>query len=230
MRALTRHLFNRRNLLIVVGILLISITFNYLGRFDDIADWLRREFGSLVGYNYVLAGVVFVVLAALSAIFTLFTSTPIVPIAAAIWGKGATLVMLFGGWMLGAAVAYYIGYVLSHVLVRFKIFKKISSYREKINNQSGFMLMLLFRLAAPAEVASYTLGLIRYRFGWYLLITAISDFPFAVLAIYSSAALLGPNPMLFAVFMIGGLLTISLFVYLFHLQIKKTHGVSFHEE
>jgi uncharacterized membrane protein YdjX (TVP38/TMEM64 family) len=229
MHHLIRRFWTRRNMLILLGLLAVASLFTVLGQYFNVADWLRQTFLDLVGYNYLLAAAVFVALAAFSAVFTFFTSTPLVPIASAIWGKGFTLALLFGGWIIGAIIAYFIGHLLSHFLARFKVFKKIKRYRDQLGDGSSFLLVLLFRLAVPAEIASYTLGLLRYRFDHYMIATLISDLPFAVLAIYSSSALLGPHPMLFALFMLGGLIAITLFLYLFHVQLKKIRGISVEE-
>ena len=225
MRDLVKRIITPRNVAIVIGLLCIAVFFTYLGRYYDVAEWLRHSFNELVGYNSKLAAAVFVALAALSAIFTFFTSTPLVPIATAIWGKTITLWMLFGGWMVGAILAYYIGHIFAHLVARFRAFKKIDRYRKQLGDTSSFLLVLLFRLAVPAEIASYTLGLLRYRLDHYILVTIISDLPFAILAIYSSAALFGPHPILFALFMLGGLIAITLFAYLFHRYLKKLRGV-----
>lgn len=229
MSSLSRRFFSGRNVLIVLAVFLIAGIFATVGQYYNVAQWLRDTFNSLVGYNQALAAFVFIALGALSAIFTFFTSTPLVPIAAVIWGKGMALFMLFGGWILGAIIAYHIGHLFAHVISGFKVFEKIESHRQQLGKKSEFLLVLLFRLAVPSEVASYTLGTLRYPFGRYVLATVISDFPFAVLAIYSSAALFGPHPLVFALCMIGGLIAITLFTYLFHRYLKKLRGIDLDE-
>lgn len=221
MKAIIRRILTPRNIFIAIGLFFVAGMLTYLGHDRNIADELRAWFTELVGYNTVVAGLVFFVLAALSAILTFFTSTPLIPLAAAVWGKTTTLALLYGGWMLGAIMAYFIGYAFSHLIRRFRFFKKIEVHRAELGEGASFLVVLLFRLSAPAEIASYTLGLLRYPFGHYVLASLISDLPFALLAIYSSAALLGPHPMNFAFFMVGGLITISLFTYFLHRQLKK---------
>ncbi len=226
---LLRRIINRRNIAIVVALLIVATAVGYLGEAQTVAGWLKVQFAGLVGFNKVIAAVVFVLLAAVSEILSFFTSTPLIPIAVALWGKTITLCFLFGGWLFGAIVGYYIAYAASHLLKEFKIFKKIEHYRNQIGDSSEFLLMTLFRLAVPSEVGVFTLGFLRYNFWRHLILVFIADLPFAILAIYSSTALVGPHPIVFALLIGVGLIAMSIFIYLFHRRLKKLRGINVEE-
>jgi len=230
MHLIINHFLTRRNIFIIFAIIFISVIFGYIGEATSISVWIKDFFGELVGYNRFVAGGVFVLMACVSAMLSFFTSTPVIPVAVAIWGKTTTLFLLFGGWLLGACVAYYVGRVAAHLISRFRFFRKVELYRKQLGDSSEFILLLLFRLAVPAEIGSYTLGLLRFNFLTFMIITAISEFPFAILAIFSSQALVGPNPIMFAVLISFGLIAMSIFIYFFHSRLKKLRGDFFIEE
>lgn len=225
MHPILHRIITRRNVAIIIALIIFATIVGYVGEVQMLADWLKSEFMRLVGYSTIAAGAVFVVLAMISEILSFFTSTPLVPVAIALWGKTITLCLLFGGWFLGACLGYYIAYSASHLLKNFRIFKKINHYREQLGDSSEFALMLLFRLAVPSEIGILTLGFLRYSFWRHLIIIFIADLPFAILAIYSSTALVGPHPIVFALLMIVGLVAMSTFVYFFHRKIKQVRGV-----
>lgn len=220
-----KRIVTRRNVAIIIALIIFATAVGYLGEAHTIAEWLKNEFMGLVGYNNWVAAAVFVLLAIVSEILSFFTSTPLVPIAVALWGKKITLSLLFGGWFIGACLGYYIAYAASHLLKEFKIFKKIKKYREQLGDSSEFMLMTLFRLAVPSEIGIFTLGFLHYNFWRHLLIVFIADLPFAILAIYSSTALVGPHPIYFAFLMAAGLVAMSTFIYFFHRRLKQLRGI-----
>jgi len=215
--------FNRRNLAVVFLALAVALIFSYLGRLHDINAWIGVTFGDLIGYNYFLAGAVFFFLSVVASMLSFFTSVPLIPVAVTLWGKGITFWLLLGGWMIGAVLGYYLAFAVSPILRRFSIFQKIDRYRRQLDGTSEFLLVTLFRLAVPGEIGIYTLGLLRYPFWKHLVISFIADLPFAILAIYSSTALVGTQPMNFVLLMIVGLLIISVTAYFFHLRLKKLH-------
>ena len=142
--------------------------------------------------NHRVAGAaLFTLLAGVSAIASLFSSIPFVPIATAIFGNIPTALMLSIGWLLGAVASYYIGSSAGYKAMGSLVsIEKVDYYHNKLSGRSSFWIVLLFRLSLPSEVTGYTLGVLRYHFGKYMLATFISEVPFAVLAVYSSEALL----------------------------------------
>jgi len=176
----------------------------------------RAEIIAIFIKNHEISGAIFFVfLNTLSVIFTFFSSFPLVPLALVAFGDIPTLIYLIIGWMLGGIISYFIGLFAGNKIAKlFLSLDKIDCYKNKISPNSQFWLVLLFRVAVPSEIAGYTLGVIRYHFGKYLIATFLSEFPFALLATYSSEALVERRFISFASTVIAGLLIVVAMSYL----------------
>lgn len=221
MHPIFRHIISRRNLLILAAALLAGFAFWYFRDLQDIYDSLLNYFTAVAEINRFLAGVFFFLLATFSAVLTFFSSTPVIPIAVEIFGRGLTLVLIMGGWLLGGIIAYWIFYYLRHFFSKFKIFKQAEHYEQKLIGRTEFPLILLFRLAIPAEIGSYALGLLRFPFWKYVLITFLGELPFAVIALYSNTAFVERKPLVFVGVLAIGMVIIGVAVYYFYKRLRK---------
>ena len=137
------------------------------------------------------------VLSALSAMLSPFSSVPLVPSAIAVWGTGLTLVFLIGGWLLGGGVAYVIGKWFGYPVVTALISPKtVDRWIGEVESKLHFLLILLFRIATPSETG-YIFGIMRYNFGKYLLATLISELPYGLVIVYAGQAFLARETELF---------------------------------
>jgi uncharacterized membrane protein YdjX (TVP38/TMEM64 family) len=125
----------------------------------------------------------FVALSVISAIAFFFSTAVIVPVAVLAWGKAPTILLLWGSWMAGAVLSYWIGARPGRRLAKWLIPSGVARY-EKISANASFPLVLLFQLAVPSEIPGYLLGALRYHFGRYLGARAIAEIPFALGAVY----------------------------------------------
>lgn len=172
--------------------------------------------------NQILAIIIFIVLAALSAMLAPFSSIPFVSAGIIIWGNFMTISFLLIGWMIGAVAAYSIGYFAGYPLVnQLYSLEKIKYYKERISGKTEFLMILLFRLAMPAEIPGYALGIIRYHFGKYFLATFIAELPFAIIAGYASDALVTEKPTVFIILVAFAFSAIGLTFYLFNRKLKN---------
>jgi uncharacterized membrane protein YdjX (TVP38/TMEM64 family) len=154
----------------------------------------------LLGAHPVLGGGLFVLLAALSAMLSLFSSVPLVPFAVAAWGEATTAALLFAGWLLGGGASYLVGATLHHRIERTKLYARVAHYRERLRRHGAeFSVVLLFRLAMPAEIPGYVLGMLRYPFGRYTLATALAELPMALGTVYAGHLLIAERPLALAV-------------------------------
>ncbi len=215
------HLLNRRNALLFALVVVAAFVVWYSGELRVVNDQVATFFRVVSGYDQRWAGGVFIFFAALSAVFTFFTSTPLVPIAIVLWGHTITFILLLGGWMLGAMIAYAIGTMATRFLRRFKFFSTVQTYREKLAGGNEFLLMLLFALAVPAEIVSYTLGIVRYSFWRFICVQLVANAPFALLALYSTSSLFNRQPLLFIGYMILGGVVMSGCVYFFYRALQR---------
>lgn len=165
--------------------------------------------------------ILFIALAALSAMLSPFSSIPLVPVATMVWGKSLTVVFLLSGWFIGGALTYMVGYFVGYPLVRqLSSFEKIRYYRGKISEKTEFLLVLLFRLSMPAEIPGYVLGIARYHFGKYLLATLIAEAPFVIIVTYASEALVANNIKMFIALVAVIFIAIASLFYFFTKKLK----------
>lgn len=123
----------------------------------------------------------FVVFAALSGMLAFFSSAVIVPVAVHAWGPERSAVLLWLGWVAGAALTYAIGRFLGRPVVE-RLAPKgvIARYVDKASRDTPFGLVVLFQLAMPSEVPGYLLGLVRYSFLRYIAVVAAAELPYAI--------------------------------------------------
>lgn len=188
-----------------------------------VQDFFSNVFYVVEGYirsQQVLGIIFFVLLAAVSAFLSPFSSIPLVPFAVLFWGEATTVILLTIGWLLGGIIAYAVGrYAGYPILLRLVPLEKIKKYEEHIPSELAFQVLLLFRLVMPSEITSYILGIIRYKFWHYFIITLISELIFAVLAVYTSGAILEQKPLLIVSWLVA---IIVIFLSAYYLLKKKS--------
>ena len=169
-------------LLVLVGLLVLAAA---LEPVHELVDQGLQEAKRIIRHHEVLGVALFVVLSAVSAILFFFTTAVIVPVAVYSWGKPSTMLLLWGSWLLGAVVSYWIGRRPGRRLAHW-LFpgKRVADYENKLSKNASFPLVLLFQLAVPSEIPGYVLGTLRYRFGSYFAARALAELPFAVGAVY----------------------------------------------
>lgn len=172
--------------------------------------------------NQIFVIAVFIVLAAVSAMLSPFSSVPFVPVMIILWGNIITTLFLLLGWLIGEILAYLVGYYAGYSFVsQLSSLEKIKYYKEKLSKKTEFLLVLLFRFAVPAEIPGYVLGVIRYNFGKYFLATFIAELPFAFIVSYASDALINNKQIVFMGFTFSSFLFFGLMFYLFNKKLRQ---------
>lgn len=127
----------------------------------------------------------FVLFAAISAMFLFVSIAFVVPVAVYVWGELFSMLLLWLGWIIGGAVAYgiarYLGRPVVHWLTSDRALRRIE---RRIRPDMPFGLILLFQLALPSEIPGYVLGLARYPIGKFLLARALAEVPFTIATVY----------------------------------------------
>lgn len=191
-------MFQRRYIVGIVIIIGIAVLFFLSPAVQETFFNITLSLQDYAASNSALASVIFVALAALSALLSPFSSVPFIPIAVTIWGEAMTITLLLIGWTLGGIGAYAIGrYAARPILDRFVRSETAHRYADWIKEHATFAGVLLFRLALPAEILAYALGITRYHFGKYVLATFLAEAPFAFGATRASTALVSLDPMAF---------------------------------
>lgn len=172
-------------IILLVGVLTLVTSFTRLHA------WLIGTLPvleALIRERAVFGMVIFIIYAALSAMFAFVSSAVIAPIGVFVWGKAISMLMLWVGWILGGLTAYtmsrYFGRAVVLALLPQRV---IERYENLIPRRSAFGFILLLQLALPSEVPGYLLGLIRYDFWRYIAALALAEFPYSVITVYLAA-------------------------------------------
>ena len=178
--------------------------------------------GELIAERPLLGAVVFVLLAAASAMLAFFSSAVVVPVALYTWGKATCLLLLWTGWTLGGIASYWLGRTLGRPAVRWMLpAATLARYEEQISRKTPFHLVLLLQLALPSEVPGYLLGLVRYPFWRFLAAFMIAEIPYAVGTVYLGAGFLERHLLLLAVVGAAGATWMALVLRLLHRRLRE---------
>ncbi len=213
---------NKKILITVLFFIIIAFVFWSSAALQDLfygsVDYLEKY----TDQNRTLGIIIFMGLAAVSALFSPFSSAPLIPAGVVIWGSGIVFFLLASGWLIGDLIAYLIGrFARRAIVTRFVPQEKLDYYKEMISKKARFWFVLLFRFALPSEITGYALGIIRYHFGKYLLATVLVEAPFAYLAVYSGEAFVKGNAVLFVSLILFTTAVIYLTLYYFRKKLKK---------
>jgi uncharacterized membrane protein YdjX (TVP38/TMEM64 family) len=154
---------------------------------DAVYESLQRALSAaeplIAGHPY-LGAVVFVLLAALSAILAFFSSALLLPVAVFTWGSAVTLGLLWLGWLLGGIGTYALGRGLRRPLEKAsRTSRQFEFYRQRVRGEATFALVLLLCLALPSEIPGYLCGYLGVRRRTYFAALALAELPYAAGAV-----------------------------------------------
>ena len=190
--ALLRHLLIAGFLIVIIGLVTASETLH--GRTADLVSWAE----ALISRAPFTGMLIFVLLAMASAMVAFFSSAVLAPVAILAWGQDMTLLLLWSGWFLGGILSFCIGRFLGRSVVAAIVDqRKIASWEKELGERARFVHILLFQALVPSEIPGYLLGILRYRFGWYVAALAITELPYALATVYLGESFLEGNSGIF---------------------------------
>lgn len=160
---------------------LMLYTGSLAGFIDAATDWAKDR---MEGHP-VLGALIFFGFSALSAMLAFASSVVLVPPANLAWGKSITFLLLWGGWLAGAAVAYGIGRLAHPLLIHVGYEHRLQKYQQFVNKRMNFWSVLLLCLALPSELPGYLCGGAHYPLAKFVAAMAIAE---AVYALGATAA------------------------------------------
>lgn len=114
---------------------------------------------AFVDAHPVASVLAFVGLAALSAMFVLFSSIVTVPVAVYAWGQTQTLLLLPAGWFIGAMLLYFIGRRFGRRAVTYFVSAAaVDRWSRLVTLEMSLASVALLKLALPSEAPSFALG------------------------------------------------------------------------
>jgi uncharacterized membrane protein YdjX (TVP38/TMEM64 family) len=141
----------------------------------------REEWGMLI----------FVSLAAVSAMLAFVSSAVLVPVAIYVWGPVVCFLLLWTGWFLGGLAGYAIGrYFGRPVVERLVRPEALARYEGWARSGKSLVPILVIQLGVPSDLASYVFGLVRCRFVVFVAALALAEIPYALGAVYIGASFL----------------------------------------
>jgi uncharacterized membrane protein YdjX (TVP38/TMEM64 family) len=156
--------------------------------------WLLSLFDaaeSLIRQQATWGMVVFVLLAALSAMVAFLSSAVLVPVAIYVWGPAVCFALLWTGWFLGGLAGYGIGRFLGRPAVEILIRPgTLARYEGWASSRKSLVPMLMLQLAIPSDLASYLFGLVRCRFVVFAAALALAEVPYALGAVFLGTSFL----------------------------------------
>jgi uncharacterized membrane protein YdjX (TVP38/TMEM64 family) len=133
----------------------------------------------IAGHPY-LGAVVFVVLAAVSAVLAFFSSALLLPAAVYAWGNTVTLGLLWLGWLLGGMCTYALGRGLRRPDgTAPRTSRQLDFYIQRVRGEVTFAVVLLLLLAVPSEIPGYLCGYIGVRRRIYVAALSLAELPYA---------------------------------------------------
>ena len=214
-RNLRRHILIVGMLIIVAGLIVASDTLH--DRTEAIIFWAE----GLISQAPLLGMIVFVLLAMISAMAAFMSSALLVPVAVYAWGKAGCLALLWLGWFLGGIASFCIGRFFGRSVVSMIMGEeKIASWESQVSKRTRFIHILLFQAVVPSEIPGYVLGILRYRFLFYLAALGITELPYAVATVYLGESFLRGDSTVFIVVGIG-VIVLATFLFQIHRRIVE---------
>lgn len=197
-------LHHRRVIYLVVFLAVVAAVTTSDVVHDAFVDVLRTAEG--VMREYPRAGMaIFVLLAAMSAMLSFFSSSALVPIGVFVWGPTTTALLLWIGGVSGGTFGYWIARTLGRKVVKRLVPEApFRRYETFFRERARWQTILLFRVALQSELPSYVLGALRYPFPKYLPMMILAELPYVIFATYLGQSLIDRNGMIFAIALLLG--------------------------
>lgn len=122
----------------------------------------------------VLGAIVFFLFSMASPMMAFVSSALLVPAASEAWGKPLTFVLLWGGWVCGVSLAYWIAR-LALPLIKRVVGAKLDDYRDLVSRRVSFLHAFVVCVAVPSELPAYLFGAVRYPYLKFVLAAGTAE-------------------------------------------------------
>lgn len=171
---------------ITIGIIILAIL--GLGIWEYQWDFTMIE-QPIQSHPFMGAGL-YIVLLVTSVVFLPFSSLPLLPLAARVFGVWLTAVLSILGWWIGCLIAFQIARLGRRYLEKITTLNAIDKIERKIPNDIGFAGIVILRMILPVDVTSFALGLFKHlSFPTYAAASLIGIVPFAFVWSYAGGEL-----------------------------------------
>jgi uncharacterized membrane protein YdjX (TVP38/TMEM64 family) len=99
--------------------------------------------------------------------------------------------------------------------------EKIDKWSKQLERKVSIFLVLAFRIMTPSETG-YIFGILKYPFFIYVLITFLSEIPFAFAISYAGSAILEKEEQIFFLFALASAAFLALVYLAYRREFKKS--------
>ncbi|OGJ53871.1 hypothetical protein A3D11_04140 [Candidatus Peribacteria bacterium RIFCSPHIGHO2_02_FULL_49_16] len=150
------------------------------------SQWDIRIFEESMEMHPFLSAMAYVLFLIGSIVLLPFSSLPLLPLAARIFGVWMTGILSIIGWWIGCLIAFQIARMGRRVLEKFVSFKAVDHIEKRIPPDIGFLGIVVLRMLLPTDMTSYVLGLLKnLRFSIYATASLLGIIPFAFVWSYA---------------------------------------------
>ncbi|PIQ75834.1 hypothetical protein COU78_00495 [Candidatus Peregrinibacteria bacterium CG10_big_fil_rev_8_21_14_0_10_49_24] len=133
-----------------------------------------------------MGAVLYIILLMTSVVFLPFSSLPLLPLAARVFGVWMTAVLSILGWWIGCLIAFQIARLGRPYLEKVTSLEIVDRLEQKIPKDIGFAGIVILRMILPVDVTSFALGLLKHlSFSTYAIASLIGIIPFAFVWSYA---------------------------------------------
>jgi uncharacterized membrane protein YdjX (TVP38/TMEM64 family) len=124
----------------------------------------------------------------IDVVFAGFSSSPLIPLARALWGTAAAVALTSLGWTAGSLISFFLARRYGEKFVCRVINKcDLDDYKDSIKTKGLFWRLTLARVILPVDIVSYAVGLFSRMKWWsFAVSTFIGSAMFTILAIFAS--------------------------------------------
>ena len=217
-----KNLFRKRilllGLILITAALVVKIDILYV-KIEELI--MLAE--TIISRSPALGMLIFVLLATASAMLAFYSSAFLVPIGVYTWGSTNCFMLLWIGWFIGGVLTFAMGRYLGRPIVS-KIIgeSRFTKFEKQVSRRAKFIHILLFQAALPSEIPGYVLGVLHYRFVFYLAALSLTELPYALGTVYLGSSFLERNNSVFIALAVGAVL-ISTFLYYLYRRHMHVH-------
>lgn len=168
----------------IISFVIIAIAFIASSYFSLRYSAFLKE---VIEFNGLFGMAIYVLLEITSIVVVPITTFPLLPIAVVLWGSFLAAILNIIGWMIGAAIAFWLARKYGKPFIsRFIKTKQISRLEKLVPEKNIFWSIVILRMSTPTDILSYVLGLFTgIPMNIYLLATFFGLIPFAFIFAYS---------------------------------------------
>lgn len=192
----------------LVGLLLLVIVLIGLWEYQ----WDLTMLEQSIRAHPFLGMALYVVLVLTSIVVLPFSSLPLLPVAARVFGIWITAILSIIGWWIGCLIAFQIARFGRKYLEKVTSLEAVDKMEQKIPKDIGFAGIVILRMVFPVDVTSFALGLLKHlSFSTYAIASLIGIIPFAFVWSYAGGEL-GRGQFLTSTFILIGMIFVVLLI------------------